>query len=282
MSGEDKLTEYERRLRETAKTQTTHVSGFGKMHVEGTGDISISGSGSVSPDEVRISGSARIPSGLKTKRMICAGSISVDGDIEAEEMRFSGSATVHGTITTKTLSTSGSLDVGGEIKGSTVEAAGSFGVGKKMMLEDTLWVHGFLKVKEDVNVEKLVKLRGGFDIYGRILTRNFEARLRRVESHARNGIEATSVDIRKRENRGSIFFGIPFLGTIFREGRLYTTDIVAKERVYLENVTCENVSGGIVVLGEGCVVSGKVQYSESVSTDSRVRLTGSPQKVSSK
>lgn len=285
MSSEDKLKEYEKKLAEAIRTQTINISGSGKVHIEGVGDVHVRGSGSVSPDEVKISGTGTIPGGLKTKRIVCAGRVSITGDAEAGEMRFSGSTKVHGNIDAKILEASGTLAAGGEVKGSQVEVAGLFRAAKGIKLEDGLLVHGHLRVSNDVNVEKSVRLRGSFDIHGRVLTGNFEARLRgmewlkRLESHVENGIEAVNVDIRKSTDRGTSILGIRALGKIFGEGRLYTTNIVARDRIYLENVTCDNVHGRVVVLGEGCEVRGKIQYSESVSTDPTSKLSLAPEKV---
>jgi len=288
VSSKAKLEEYEKKLAEAIRTQTTNISGSGKVHIEGVCDIQISGSGSISPEEVKISGSGTIPGGLKTKRIVCAGAVSISGDAEAEEMRFSGSASVHGNIDAKILEASGTLAAGGEVRGSDVEVAGLFRAARGIRLNDALLVHGHLRVSNDVNVEKFVRLRGSFDIHGRVVTGNFEARLRRMqwlerlESRVENGIEAVNVDIRKSTDRGMGILGIPALGKIFRKGRLYTTDIVARDRVYLENVTCDNVHGRVVVLGEDCEVRGRIQYSESFSTHPTSKLSQAPEKVDAK
>lgn len=79
-----------------------------------------------------------------------------------------------------------------------------------------------------------------------------------------------------------IVLGVPVLGRLFRKGRLYTTDIVAEERVCLENVVCDNISGRVMILGEGCDISGKVKYSESVSTRPAAKLAHAPEKASMK
>jgi hypothetical protein len=100
-----------------------------------------------------------------------------------------------------------------------------------------------------------------------------------LESRVENGIEAVNVDVRKNTDRGTSILGIPVLGRIFREGRLYTTNIVAKDRVYLENATCDNVQGRVVVLGAGCQVRGRIQYSEYVSTNPTSKLSQPPEKV---
>jgi cytoskeletal protein CcmA (bactofilin family) len=280
LSGSKKMMEYEKRLRETG-IPTTRVRGSGKVHIEGMGDVRISGSGFVSPEEIRISGSGSLPGGLKTGRISCSGSVSIDGSAETEEMRFAGSASVAGDIKVKRLSASGSLSVGGDVKGDLVKVAGSCRINGQAELEDTLHVHGSFKVSGDVKAKNMVELHGRFDVNGKIVTRNFEAELRsRLESHVRNGVEAVNVSVEKRRVEDITFFGIPIFGRVFRKGKLYTTDIVAEERVYLENVCCDNVYGGEVIIGEGCVIKGKVEYSESISLHPESKLANPPEKSS--
>ncbi|MGQ9530577.1 MAG: polymer-forming cytoskeletal protein [Candidatus Bathycorpusculaceae bacterium] len=278
MSGEEKMKEYEKKLRETA-IPTTCVSGSGKVRLEGIGDIRISGSGIVSPEEIKLSGSGSLPGGLKVRRVSSAGSVSIEGDIEAEEMSFSGSSSIAGNVSAKTLSASGSLSIGGEVKGSLFKAAGSCKVGKGVNLEDTLQVHGSFKALNDVKAKNLVELHGVFTIHGKIVTNRFEVELSRHESHVKNGIEAVNVSVKSKGAEGLIIFGIPIVGKIFHDGKLYTTNIIAKEMVYLENVCCENVYGRDVTIGKGCVINGKVKYSSSVSIHSEAKLANRPEKA---
>ena len=279
MSGEERMSEYEKRLRETA-IPTTHVSGSGRVHIEGIGDIRISGSGFVSPEEIKISGSGSLPGGIKSRRISCAGSVLIEGDAEAEEMSFSGSGSIAGGAKTKVLSASGSLSIGGEVKGSLMKVAGSVKVGKRIELKDALRVHGSLKVLGDVEAKNMVELYGRFDISGKVTTETFEAELSRLESHVRNGIEVINVSVKKKGVEGLVLFGIPIIGRILRDGKLYTTDIVAKERVHLENVCCDNVSGKDVTLGEGCIIKGIVKYSETISVHPEAKLSNPPKKSS--
>jgi hypothetical protein len=67
LSGEERMKEYDKRLRETA-IPVTHVSGSGRVHIEGIGDIRISGSGFVSPEEIKISGSGSLPRRNKIRK----------------------------------------------------------------------------------------------------------------------------------------------------------------------------------------------------------------------
>ncbi|MGB9756258.1 MAG: hypothetical protein ACPLVJ_00545 [Candidatus Bathyarchaeales archaeon] len=279
MSGEERMKEYEKRLRETA-IPTTRVSGSGKVHLEGIGDVRISGSGIVSPQEIKISGSGSLPGGLKVRKVGCAGSVSIEGDIEAEEMSFSGSSSIAGNVNVKSLSASGSLSVGGEVNGSLVKVAGSCKVGKGVKLEDALQGHGSFKVLGDVEAKNLVELHGVFSVDGKIVTNKFEVELSRHESHIRDGIEAVNVIIKSRGAEGLVIFGIPIVGKIFHDGKLYTTNIVAKETAYLENVCCENVYGRDVTIGKGCVIKGKVKYSGSISVHPEAKLSNPPEKSS--
>jgi cytoskeletal protein CcmA (bactofilin family) len=279
MSGEEKLSEYDKRLRETV-IPTTHVSGSGKVHIEGIGDIRISGSGFVSPEEIKISGSGSLPSGIKSRRIVCAGSVIIEGDGEAEEMSFSGSGSIAGDAKAKVLSASGSLSIGGEVKGSLMKVAGSVKVGRRIELEDSLRVHGSIRVLGDVEARNMVELYGRFDVSGKVITESFEAELSRHESHVRNGIEASNVSVKKKGVEGLVLFGIPIIGRIVRAGKLYTSNIVAKERVHLENVCCDNVSGKDVTIGEGCIIKGTVKYSETISVHPEAKLSNPPKKSS--
>ncbi|MEM3700818.1 MAG: hypothetical protein QXL57_08165 [Candidatus Bathyarchaeia archaeon] len=279
MSGEEKMKEYEKKLRETA-IPTTRVGGSEKVHIEGIGDIRISGSGIVSPEEIKISGSASIPGGLKVRRVNCAGIVSIEGNIEAEEMSFSGSSSIAGDVNVKSLSASGSISVGGEVKGSLLKAAGSCKIGKRITLEDALQAHGLFKALGNVETKNFVELHGAFTVDGKVVTTRFEAELSRHESHVRNGIEAVNVNVKSRGAEGLIIFGIPIVGKIFHDGKLYTTNITAKEMVYLENVCCENVYGKDVTIGKGCVVKGKVKYSETISVHPEAKLANPPEKLS--
>ncbi len=279
MSGEEKMREYEKRLIETA-IPTTRVSGSGKVHIEGIGDIRISGSGFVSPEEIKISGSGSLPGGIKVGRISCSGSVSIEGSAEAEEMSFSGSASVAGDAKAKSLSASGSFSADGEVKGSLMKTAGSCKIGRGIELEDVLRAHGSLKVLGDVKAKNMVEIHGRFDVNGKIITSDFEAELSKSESHVRNGIEAINVSVKKRGVEGLVLFGIPIFGRILRDGKLYTTDIVAEGKVYLENVSCNNVYGKDVTIGEGCTVKGKVKYSESISVHPKAKVANPPEKSS--
>ncbi len=280
MSGEERMREYERRLRETA-IPTTRISGSGRVHVEGIGDIRIAGSGLVSSEEIRISGSGSLPGGIKVKRIDCSGAVSANGDVEAEEMEFSGSASIAGDVKATSLSASGSISVDGDVRGSSVDTSGSCRFGGRVELEDTLRACGSSRFSNDVKAKNVVRLEGCFKVEGKVITGDFEAELVRSESQVRGGIEAVNVNVRRGERVGRFkLFGIRIpLYKVIYEGRLSTTDIAAKGNVYLENVSCENVCGKDVTIGEGCLIRGKVKYFGSISVHPTAKLANPPERI---
>lgn len=280
MSGEKKMEAYKKKLREATSIPTQQISGSGRVHIEGIGEVHIAGSGFISPEEIRISGSGSLPGGLKVQKIQCAGMVSIGGDIEAEDIDFSGKASVEGNITTKTLAASGSLIAHEQVKGNLVRSSGACKVGKGIDLKDTLRATGSLTVLDDVKATNAVALHGKFDIEGKVTTKDFEAKLSRSESHVHGGVQAVNVDVKKGRAEGMVILGVPILRRLFRyEGRLHTTDIVAEETVDVENVSCDNVRGKDIVIGKGCVVNGKVRYSNSISVHPSAKIVNPPEKV---
>jgi len=72
---------------------------------------------------------------------------------------------------------------------------------------------------------------------------------------------------------------LSIFGRRLSEGELSTTDIVGREKVYLENVHCDNVTGRDVTIGEGCEVRGKVRYSGTVEVHPTAKVKNPPEKV---
>lgn len=272
--GDERLRRYEKSLREAA-IPTTSVRGSGRVNIPGIGEIRISGSGHISPEEIRVSGSGHLPGGFKVGRIRSSGSASIGGDIEADEMDFSGSASIMGSVFSERLTASGSFKADGGARGGSMRFSGSCRIRDEVELGDSLVVHGSFMVSGDVNAQNLVELDGSYDIGGKLTTSTFKSELSQRRSHVEKGIQADYVDVRKgRKVKGLVLFG-----RRLREGELHTTDIVGRQRVYLENVHCDNVTGKDVVMGEGCEVRGKVRYSGTVEVHPKANITNPPEKV---
>lgn len=273
------MRDYEKEFKD-AKIHATHVNGTGKINIPGIGDARISGSGHISSEEIRISGSGRLPGGINVGLVRCAGSVSIDGDIEAEEMRLSGSTSIAGAVHATRLTASGSLGVGSRATGGSMRVSGSCKIGKEIQLEESLIANGSLVVQGNLDVQKRVELDGSFEIDGRLTTGTFTSELSHSRSYIRGGIQADSLDIRKGEAE-DFPFGLSIFKGRSREGELFTTDIEAREEVYLENVHCDNVTGKNVTIGEGCEIKGRIMYSETIEVHPSARVGSPPEKISS-
>jgi len=277
--GEKKMEEYERKLRESA-IPTVHISGSGRVHQPGLGEISVSGSGSISPEEIRVSGSGHLPGGIEVSRISGSGSISIEGDAKADVMHFSGSAKIAGTVEAKSLSASGSFRAGGNMIGAAMHFSGSCSIGGRAELEDSLLVSGSVEVLEDLKAKNQVEIHGSFNVGGKLTAGIFKAELSQSQSRVEGGIMADYVEVRRgRETGGIVLFGFTIFGRKRRIGRLVTTDIAAKEKAYLENVICDNVTAGEVIIEEGCEIKGEIQYRTNVSVHPSAKLANPPERI---
>jgi cytoskeletal protein CcmA (bactofilin family) len=226
----------------------TRISGSGRVTLQGFGTVKVSGSGSISPERISMSGSSTLPGGLHIGELKTSGSSRVEGEVHADRIEFSGSASIDGDAHFEHLRKSGSLSVEGGVYGNTMRGSGSTTI-------------------RGIESKGVVELRGGFEVRGRVKARHFEARLGRRLSVAEEGIEADVVDVE------------PLPRDWDREGELRTKDIVGVEEVTIENVECENIRGGRVVIRGGCRVNGKVEYTESIEVSPNSYLAQEPVKI---
>lgn len=278
-SSAERMKEYERRLAEDA-IPTTTISGFGRFSIPGLGEGHVAGTGRISPDEINVSGSSQLPGGIRVGSVTTSGSSTIRGDLEASRIKFSGSTIVNGALVFGQLEGSGSLRTGGGTRGNSMRVSGSCKIDGSVELEEGLIAFGSLSVKGNVVSKGSADLDGSFDIGGKIEAETLEARLSRYRSHVHEGIKADTIDIRK----GSKFDRLPrfaarLLGRGRSEGELVTTDIRGRTEVYLDNVTCDNVTGEDVTLGERCEVRGRVRYKRSVEVHPEALVYNPPEKI---
>jgi len=245
----------------------TRISGSGRVTLQGFGTVKVSGSGSISPERISMSGSSTLPGGLHIGELKTSGSSRVEGEVHADRIEFSGSASIDGDAHFEHLRKSGSLSVEGGVYGNTMRVSGSTTIRGDAEISDELRSSGSIRVEGGIESRGFVELRGGFEVRGRVKARHFEARLGRRLSVAEEGIEADVVDVE------------PLPRDWDREGELRTKDIVGVEEVTIENVECENIRGGRVVIRGGCRVNGKVEYTESIEVSPNSYLAQEPVKI---
>jgi cytoskeletal protein CcmA (bactofilin family) len=252
---------------EYSEIPATRISGSGRVTLQGFGTVKVSGSGSISPERISTSGSSTIPGGLHIGELKTSGSSRVEGEIHADRIEFSGSASIDGDAHFDQLRKSGSLEVDGGVYGNTMRVSGSTTIRGDATIADELGASGSIRVGGRIESRGFVGLRGVFEVRGRVKARHFEGRLGRRLSVAEEGIEADVVDVE------------PLPRDWEREGELRTKDIVGVEEVTIENVECENIRGGRVVIHGGCRVNGKVEYTESIEVNPNSYLAQEPVKI---
>ncbi len=276
--GAEKMRRYEEAMKR-GEIPIGSVSGSGKIHIPDIGDIHIAGSGRVSPEEINVSGSCRLPGGLRIGSLKASGSMRVDGAIEAEEIRISGSASIGGEVRASNIFTSGSFKAAGRVVGKRIHFVGSSRIGEEIHSEGNLTAHGYLSVGGDLRTEGTVELRGRFEIDGKLTAERFKGEIR-GKSRIEGGIEADYVEILREEGEIRLF-RLPIPIWKGRGRRLTTTDIIGKKRVHIEYVTCTNITGGDVYIGEGCEVKGRVRYWGNLEIHPEASLKNPPEKIKS-
>jgi len=265
----DKMDAYEKALKEKEGLSVRGI--HGEASEKGLG-IKISGSGIISDEEIRVSGSSRLPGGIKVKILHVSGSASIDGDITVTEMKISGSCSAKGTVKAHKLEVSGSFDAE-ELKGGSAKISGSCSVEGQVKLADFLKASGSITVEGDLHAERSVFLAGEFDVKGVLKTGDLKIKLYKSDCHVNGGIEAQNVEV----TRGKSEIGF-FIRKLKRRssGCLYTPFIRASDRVYIENVICNEVSGRDVEIGDGCEVKGAIRYSRTIKIASTARVAKKP------
>jgi cytoskeletal protein CcmA (bactofilin family) len=255
---------------EDKKIPETTIRGSGRIQVPGYGTFKVSGSGSISPEEIKTSGSCKIPGGLTVDRVNVRGSTNIMGDIDAQEMDFRGSTNIEGNARFDELDKSGSMSIDGDATGGTMHVKGSTKVRGSINVEETLEANGSLKVKGNVEAGNSFEYSGAIDVDGMVSTDKFIAKLNGGDSYVGNGVKARTVEVALSEWRSRRW----------RDEEIFkTSNIEAEEDVYLENVECNNVSGGEVEIGPGCEIKGTVKYRDSIKVNPNSKLGNDPLKT---
>ncbi len=168
----------------------------------------------------------------------------------------------------------------GEAKAQSVRASGSLKVIGPIYVADSLSISGSVRTKEVVS-ENIVDVHGSLNTEGEVKSRIFKMNIGRSTSEVRGGIQADEIDIvgEKKEIEGIVLFGFVLFGRKRQLGRLYTSDIVAKGKVHLENTICENVTGDIVEIGPRCEVKNKIRYLSTITIDENAKVAYPPEKT---
>jgi cytoskeletal protein CcmA (bactofilin family) len=251
---------------EYSRIPTIRIAGSGKATIPGFGDIKISGSGHISPEKITASGSSHLPGGLIVGSLKTSGSTKIEGDIEAETVRISGSAQIDGDLTCEELKKSGSLRIEKSLKTKYGKVSGSTNIKGDTFIERELESSGAISVGGNLTSEERILYSGVMNVDGYVKAKSFEARLGSHKSQVRDGIEADYINIQRSHDDWR------------NRGYLITKDI-SGEDILLENVECENLTGKNIRILQGCKISGKIKYSDSLTVDPDSYLENEPEKI---
>jgi len=241
--------------------------------------VKISGSGRVSEDEIVISGSGRILSDVEVKSIKVSGSASIDGKVKASQINISGSALFNDEVESNEIKISGSARFASNVKSKFMRISGSCSINGNLIVNEYLKSSGSIKVDRHINSNGAIEIYGSIKTNGDIKSKIFYAKLNGI-SEVKGNIEADDIEIHgKSEERGLVIFGVTIFGFKGKASRLYVSNIYAKNRVYIENVTCNNIEGSIVEIGRGCEVKGKVKYKREVKVHEKAKLASQPEKI---
>ena len=224
-------------------------------------DLKISGA-SVSTGgeyrEVRVSGASKITSDIICETMSISGAITVDGSVKAGSCKVSGACKINGNVEADTIKISGGSTIKGSLTGKEISLSGGIKVGESIR-STNLKLAGEIKVDGDMECEDF-RLDGGITSGGVVNCETCELNL--ANRSEVNELVGAKITVRE----GNSYSG-GLIKTIFGKGKgTLKVNVIEGDEIYLENTTCERVSGQRVTLGPGCRI-GTVEYSEELSID---------------
>ena len=208
--------------------------------------------------DVRVSGASKITSDILCETMNISGAITVDGNVKASSCKVSGACKIYGNVDSDEIKISGGSSITGSLTGKEISLSGGIKVGKSIK-SNNLKLAGEITVGGDMECEYF-KLEGGIISGGVVNCETCELNLATRSEVS----ELVGAKITVKESDG---YAVGILKSIFGKGKgSLKVNVIEGDEIYLENTTCERVSGERVTLGPGCKI-GTVEYSEELNID---------------
>jgi len=209
--------------------------------------------------DVRVSGASKITSDIICETMNISGAITVDGHVKANSCKVSGACKIYGNVDSDEIKISGGSSITGSLTGKEISLSGGIKVGKSIK-SNNLKLAGEITVGGDMECEYF-KLEGGIISGGVVNCETCELNLATRSEVS----ELVGAKITVKETDST---AVGLLKTFFGKGKgSLKANVIEGDEIYLENTTCERVSGERVTLGPGCRI-GTVEYSEELNIDS--------------
>lgn len=266
----EKFDEYEKVL----KKKEIKVFGGAKKVSLGGKLIQVSGSFNISDDVLSVSGSASIRGPIELRGVDVSGSFKCIGDLIANFIDVSGSCKIEGNVKCGVLDVSGSCDIGGDIECEKIDVSGSIRVDGKILGKNVGASGSFRSGPIEAEA---VKLSGAYHING-----NLKADQIRLETYGDSRIDGNIIGKRIEIIGGEeVMIKIFFIKVIKLRRRVkrLTVNCIVGEDIDMEYVTCNEVRGVRVHIGDQCIVNGNIYYIENISINPSSKITGKTIKV---
>lgn len=208
--------------------------------------------------DVRVSGASKITSDILCETMNISGAITVDGNVKANSCKVSGACKINGNVDSDEIKISGGSSITGSLTGKEISLSGGIKVGN-FIKSNNLKLTGEITVGGDMECEDF-KLEGGITSGGVVNCETCELKLA-TRSEVKELVGA-KITVKEADS-----YAVGILKSIFGKGKgSLKVNVIEGDEIYLENTTCESVSGQRVTLGPGCRI-GTVEYSEELNID---------------
>jgi len=214
--------------------------------------------------DVKVSGASKITSDILCETMNISGAITVDGNVKADSCKVSGACKINGNVDSDEIKISGGSSITGSLTGKEVSLSGGIKVGS-FIKSNNLKLTGEITVGGDMACEDF-KLEGGITSGGVVNCETCELKLA-TRSEMKELVGA-KITVKEADS-----YAVGILKSIFGKGKgSLKVNVIEGDEIYLENTTCERVSGERITLGPGCRI-GTVEYSEELNIDQDSTVT---------
>jgi len=214
--------------------------------------------------DVRVSGASKITSDIVCETMNISGAITVDGNVKADSCKVSGACKINGNVDSDEIKISGGSSITGSLTGKEISLSGGIKVGN-FIKSNNLKLTGEITVGGDMECEDF-KLEGGIISGGVVNCETCELKLA-TNSEVKELVGAKII-VKEADS-----YAVGILKSIFGKGKgSLKVNVIEGDEIYLENTTCERVSGERITLGPGCRI-GTVEYSEELNIDQDSTVT---------
>ena len=266
----EKFDEYEKAL----KKKSIEISGGARRITIGGKLIQVSGSFEMTDDVLSVSGSASVKGPIELRGVDVSGSFVCEGDLTTDFIDVSGSCRINGNVKCNVLDVSGSCSISGDTECGKIDVSGSMKVGGKI-LGKNIEASGSFRSGPVVSEE--ISLSGAYHIDGDLKADNIK-----LETYGDSKINGDIIGKRIKIIGGEevmikIFF-IKIVKLRRRVKRLSVNRIIGED-IEMEYVTCNEVRGARVNIGDECIVNGNIYYVENVSLSPSAKVSGKTIKV---